>query len=59
MRRKDGSIARVRMTAYLTQNQQGDLDDVESYFEDLTEQSVLEQQIRAVQKLEAVGRLAG
>jgi len=59
LRRKDGSVARVRMTAYLTRNQQGDLDDVESYFEDLTEQSVLEQQIRAVQKLEAVGRLAG
>lgn len=58
-RRKDGSMARVRVTAYLTRNQRGELDDVESYFEDLTEQSVLEQQIRAVQKLEAVGRLAG
>jgi two-component system, cell cycle sensor histidine kinase and response regulator CckA len=59
LRRKDGSLARVRVTAYLTRNQRGDLDDVESYFEDLTEQSALEQQIRAVQKLEAVGRLAG
>jgi two-component system, cell cycle sensor histidine kinase and response regulator CckA len=59
LRRKDGSMARVRVTAYLTPNQRGQLDDVESYFGDLTEQSVLEQQIRAVQKLEAVGRLAG
>jgi PAS domain S-box-containing protein len=59
LRRKDGSMARVRVTAHLTLNQQGELDDVESYIEDLTEQSVLEQQIRAVQKLEAVGRLAG
>ncbi len=49
----------MRVTAYLTSNQRGELDDVESYFRDLTEQSVLEQQIRAVQKLEAVGRLAG
>ena len=32
---------------------------MEAYLEDLTEQSALEQQIRAVQKLEAVGRLAG
>ncbi len=59
LRRKDGSTARVRVTAYLTKNANGELDDVESYIEDLTEQSVLEQQIRAVQKLEAVGRLAG
>jgi two-component system, cell cycle sensor histidine kinase and response regulator CckA len=58
-RRKDGSMVRVRLTAYLVHNQQGELDDVEAYFEDLTEQSFLEQQIRAVQKLEAVGRLAG
>ena len=52
-------MARVRVTAYLARNRQGELDDVEAYVEDLTEQSALEQQIRAVQKLEAVGRLAG
>lgn len=56
LRRRDGSMARVRVTAYLSPNQQGELDDVEAYLEDLTEQSALEQQIRAVQKLEAVGR---
>jgi two-component system cell cycle sensor histidine kinase/response regulator CckA len=32
---------------------------VEAYVEDMTSQSALEQQVRAVQKLEAVGRLAG
>lgn len=37
----------------------GVADHVEGYLEDLTEQSALEQQIRAVQKLEAVGQLAG
>jgi two-component system cell cycle sensor histidine kinase/response regulator CckA len=58
-RRKDGSQVRVRVTAYLTPNEDGVLDIVEAYVEDLTEQSALEQQIRAVQKLEAVGRLAG
>jgi PAS domain S-box-containing protein len=59
LRGKDGSHVRIRMTAYLTRNPDGELDLVESYMEDLTEQSALEQQIRAVQKLEAVGRLAG
>jgi len=59
LERKDGSLVRVRITAYLTANNDGVLDQVEAYIEDLTEQSALEQQIRAVQKLEAVGRLAG
>ena len=59
LRRKDGSLIRVRVTAYAAMNESGDLDQVEAYVEDLTEQSALEQQIRAVQKLEAVGRLAG
>ena len=57
--RKDGSQVRVRATAFLTLDKNGVLDQVEAYIEDLTEQSALEQQIRAVQKLEAVGRLAG
>jgi len=43
----------------MTTSQSGELDEVEAYIEDLTEQSALQQQIRAVQKLEAVGRLAG
>jgi two-component system cell cycle sensor histidine kinase/response regulator CckA len=59
LRRKDGSLARVRVTAYVSRNDEGEFDHVESYVEDLTEQSALEQQVRAAQKLEAVGRLAG
>lgn len=56
---KDGRQIRVRLTAYLGPDENGELDQIEAYIEDLTEQSALEQQIRAVQKLEAVGRLAG
>jgi len=59
LQHKDGSAVRVRVTAYLTASESGKFDQVEAYIEDLTEQSALEQQIRAVQKLEAVGRLAG
>jgi two-component system cell cycle sensor histidine kinase/response regulator CckA len=56
--RKDGRPIRLRVSAVLT-SQNGKSEQVEAYIEDLTEQSALEQQIRAVQKLEAVGRLAG
>ena len=59
MQRADQSTVRVRLTAYLQTNQLGEPDEVEAYVEDLTEQSALEQQIRSVQRLEAVGRLAG
>jgi len=59
LRRKDGTPLRARVTAFLREDEDGVLDYVDSYLEDLTEQSALEQQIRAVQKLEAVGRLAG
>lgn len=57
--RKDGSQICVRVTAYLISGTQEAADEVEAYFEDLTEQSALEKQIRSVQKLEAIGRLAG
>jgi two-component system, cell cycle sensor histidine kinase and response regulator CckA len=57
LKHKDGRQIRVRLTAFLTPGENSDQVDV--YVEDLTEQSALEQQIRAVQKLEAVGRLAG
>jgi PAS domain S-box-containing protein len=58
LRRRDGSTVPVRMTGSLVK---GDRDDeiFHAYVEDMTQQSSLEQQVRQVQKLEAVGRLAG
>ena len=58
LRRRDGSTVPVRMTGSLVK---GDRDEeiFHAYVEDMTQQSSLEQQVRQVQKLEAVGRLAG
>lgn len=57
--RKDGKAIRVRGWGVLKTSPEGELDLVDVYVQDLTEQSALEQQIQRVQKLEAVGRLAG
>ncbi len=59
LRRRDGSIVPVRVTGFVTRNAQTDTEQFAGYVEDMTQQSVLEQQVRQVQKLEAVGRLAG
>lgn len=58
LRRRDGSTVPVRITGSLVKGD-GDEQIFHAYIEDMTQQSSLEQQVRQVQKLEAVGRLAG
>ena len=57
-RRRDGSTIPVRISGSLRQDG-GGAEHFEGYVENMTQQSTLEQQVRQVQKLEAVGRLAG
>ena len=57
-RRRDGSTIPVRISGSLLEDAEG-TEHFEGYVEDMTQQSALEQQVRQVQKLEAVGRLAG
>ena len=58
LRRRDGSTVPVRLTGSLAKGDRGE-EIFHAYVEDMTQQSSLEQQVRQVQKLEAVGRLAG
>jgi PAS domain S-box-containing protein len=57
--RKDGETIRIRAWGVLRGNPEDEPDLLDVYIENITEHSTLEQQIRQVQKLEAVGRLAG
>jgi PAS domain S-box-containing protein len=58
MRKRDGTTVPVRISGSLGKEEGGE-DVIHAYVEDITQQSTLEQQVRQVQKLEAVGRLAG
>jgi PAS domain S-box-containing protein len=58
LRRRDGSTVPVRISGWLSGGD-GKPEVFSPYIEDMTRQNTLEQQVRQVQKLEAVGRLAG
>lgn len=57
-RTRSGTLVPVRITGCITTDREG-RQVCSGYIEDLTQQTRLEQQVRQVQKLEAVGRLAG
>ncbi len=59
LKRRNGTLIPVRLTAFLTPAANGKPELFSTYVEDITQQSSLERQVRQVQKLEAVGRLAG
>jgi PAS domain S-box-containing protein len=58
-RSRGGSSVPVRITGSMSREKTGTPEVFSAYVEDMTQQSALEQQVRQVQKLEAVGRLAG
>jgi two-component system cell cycle sensor histidine kinase/response regulator CckA len=58
LRKRDGSAVPVRISGWL-RGGNGKPEIFSPYVEDMTRQNTLEQQVRQVQKLEAVGRLAG
>jgi PAS domain S-box-containing protein len=59
LKRRNGTLMPVRLTGLLTPAADGKPELFSTYVEDITQQSTLERQVRQVQKLEAVGRLAG
>jgi two-component system, cell cycle sensor histidine kinase and response regulator CckA len=57
--RRDGSTVPLRISGSLARDPHSNAEYFTGYVEDMTQQSALEQQVRQVQKLEAVARLAG
>jgi two-component system cell cycle sensor histidine kinase/response regulator CckA len=57
--RKDGSIATVRLSGQTVADQYGALTEFVVICEDVTERRQLEEHLRQMQKIEAVGQLAG
>ena len=58
-RRTDGVLIRVRCSGWPVKHEGGAVAYLEVFAEDITEQRVLERQLRMAQKMEAVGRLSG
>jgi two-component system cell cycle sensor histidine kinase/response regulator CckA len=57
--RKDGKIIWVSESAHTVRNVVGQIQHFEGTVQDITERRELEQQLRQMQKIEAIGRLAG
>jgi two-component system, cell cycle sensor histidine kinase and response regulator CckA len=57
--RKDGRPIRVQLTGRQVRNATGETEAFEMIVEDVTERRTLERQLRASQKMEAVGQLTG
>lgn len=58
-KRKDGQPIRVRLSGRVVRDDHGEPDGFEVIAEDITQQLLLEDQLRQMQKMEAVGRMAG
>jgi PAS domain S-box-containing protein len=59
-KRRDGTPITVRCSGRYRRNPENDSDSyLEMFAEDVTERRVLERQLRAAQKMEAIGRLSG
>ncbi len=58
-KRKDGSTISVRLAARLIYDNQSRVLQTEVFVENVTEQRLLEKQLQTVQKMEAIGQLAG
>ncbi len=58
-RRRDGTIITVHLNGRTLTDEQGVVQSFEFIAEDVTERRSLEQELRQVQKIEAVGQLAG
>jgi two-component system cell cycle sensor histidine kinase/response regulator CckA len=57
--RRDGSTMWVSVSAHAVKNDRGHITHFEGTVQDVTQRRELEQQLRQMQKIEAVGRLAG
>jgi PAS domain S-box-containing protein len=58
-KRKDGAPITVRCSGWPVRDEDGTVNYLEVFAEDVTERRVLERQLRMAQKMEAVGRLSG
>lgn len=58
-KRRDGRTIMVRLSGRALRNPDGSIREAEVIAEDITERRALERQLRAAQKFEAIGQLAG